>query len=103
MLALDPTLPRLRMVARARRAHDLLDAVLQQTRDCADAAELSGLRAEAKRRLADRRHDAHLAEQQLDLASRMWQLSDACHPASGEAQAIDHVLRHVRAAEDRTQ
>jgi tetratricopeptide (TPR) repeat protein len=104
VLALDPTMPRLRIVARTRRAHDLLAAVLQQTSGCAAGDPLPALRTEAGRRVnRPPRADAHIAEQQLDLASRIWQASSECHASTGEAAAIDQVLQRVRATEDARQ
>jgi hypothetical protein len=99
--ALDPTLPRLRLVVRTRRAHELLNAVLQETGACAGSEALTELRRDASRRLGSQRDsDAHVAEQQLDLASRIWNASAGCRASTSEATAIDRVLQRVRAAGD---
>jgi tetratricopeptide (TPR) repeat protein len=104
VLALDPTMPRLRIVARTRRAHDLLTAVLQQTSGCEAGDPLPALRTEAGRRVNRAPGaDARIAEQQLGLASRIWQASSECHASTGEAAAIDQVLQRVRGAEDARQ
>ena len=101
VLALDPTLPRLKLVARTRRAQDLLEAVLQLTGACETDAALSALRTDATQRIQVRSHsDAHLAELQIDLASRIWHASAGCRASTGEARAVDRILQHVHAAED---
>ena len=101
VLALDPMLPRLRLVARTRRARDLLHAVMQLTRACDTDDVLSALRADATHRFwVQSQSDAHLAELQIDLASRIWHASAGCRASTGEAQAIEQVLQHVHAAED---
>jgi tetratricopeptide (TPR) repeat protein len=104
VLALDPTLPRLGLVARTRRARALLDSVLHLTRSCETVDVLSALRAEATHRSQARSpSDAHLAEVQIDLASRIWEASTGCRASTGEAQAIEQVLQHVHATEAASQ
>jgi tetratricopeptide (TPR) repeat protein len=102
VLALDPTLPRLRLVTRTRRARQVLGAVLEQTRGC--LAEVSGqpgeLAAEAAERLRRRAQaDAEAAEDDLELAARMWAASPGCQGNSPEAVALAQVLERVQVME----
>lgn len=92
VLALDPELPRLGILARTRRARLLLDAVLAGTAACATPSpELIAHRAEATR---DRKHagDAARAERELVLAEELWQMSPACHQDDVESRAIEQIL-----------
>lgn len=102
VLALDPTLPGLRLVTRTRRARGLLSAVLEQTRACREHPDtppgLASARDEAARRLRrPARGDAEVAEEELALASQIWSASAACHGSDAEARAIAQVLQRVEA------
>lgn len=99
VLALDPTLPRLRLVTRTRRARLVLAAVVEQTRGCAgDAA--AGVWKQAAARLRRRaRADAEAAEQEMALAAQLWSAAaPACQTSSTEARAIARVLQRIDAA-----
>ena len=104
VLALDPTLPGLRLVSRTSRARNLLAAVSREIGRCTPRAELpSGFSAdwtEASRRLRrTARADAEAAEHELDLSARLWAARPACHPETIEARAITQVLERVKAWE----
>jgi hypothetical protein len=97
VLAIDPTLPNLTLVARTRRARTLLRAVVDQSSRCApvDTAD-ADLRSAATRRLRARaRTDAEAAEEELSLAVRLWAASPACHGPDVESQALAQVLYRV--------
>jgi tetratricopeptide (TPR) repeat protein len=98
ILALDPTLPGLRLVTRTRRARLVLSDTLEQTRRCAATtdAEAETLARAAARRLRQRaRPNAESAEEELELASRLWSRFEPCHDATPAARALTHVLRRV--------
>lgn len=101
ILALDPTLPRLGLVARTRRAFLLLSAVLHQTERCAVGSANTELRAATQAGRAHarrtRRADAEAAEESLALAGRIWALAPGCHDDSPEARALAQVLERTRA------
>ena len=97
VLLLDPTLPRLGIVARTRRARLLLNAVLARTEACHEQSpELNGLRREASKR-GRPATDAERAERELLLASQIW-LAAPCHGEDIESRAIVEVLDHLREA-----
>lgn len=102
VLVLDPTLPRLGIVARTRRARVLLNAVLTRTEGCREhSPELDSVRGEALKRqrpLAD----AERAERELVLASQIWHAAPACHGEDAESRAIADVLDRVRQAGSQT-
>ena len=97
VLILDPTLARLGIVARTRRARLLLDAVLAQTARCADGPELTSLRREVMK-VRKGAADAEGAERELALAARIWSASPACHSDAAESRAIAEVLQHLNDA-----
>lgn len=108
VLALDPTLPRLRLVERTRRARRVLAAVVDQTAECADDADeqsaLASLRAEAQRRLRRRAvADAEVAEEDLRVASRLWAAAPGCHDETSNARAIAQVLQRVESSAEEPQ
>lgn len=103
VLALDPTLPRLRLVTRTRRSRQVLAAVFNHTRACLDQGppDILSARGEAARRLRRRiGADAEAAEQELALAARLWSDSPACHGSSPEARALAQVLQRVNVPEE---
>ena len=101
VLALDPTLPRLRLVTRTRRARLVLAAVVDEARRCRDSHPsgdapdwqdaTSRLRRPAPR-------SAEAAEAEMALAARLWAAAPACHASSPEARAIAQVLQRIDAA-----
>jgi tetratricopeptide (TPR) repeat protein len=101
VLALDPTLPRLRLATRTRRARLLLAAVLEQTRACRDAPppEIAEARADAGRRIRRRApRTAEAADEEIALAARLWTAAPQCRASTPEAQAIAQVLQRVESA-----
>ena len=102
VLAMDPTLPRLRLVARTARARLVLDAVIAQTNGCPnESAELALMRREAAGRV--RRpigSDAERAEAELALAERIWTTASACSRASADARALTQILERVAASSE---
>jgi tetratricopeptide (TPR) repeat protein len=103
VLALDPTLPRLRLVTRTRRARLVLAAVVEHTRACSPDVPATG--DDARRRAATRlrrpaRADAEAAEQDLALAARLWTAAPACHDSGPEGRAIAQVLQRIEAASE---
>jgi tetratricopeptide (TPR) repeat protein len=101
VLALDPTLPRLRLVTRTRRARLLLAAVVEQTRACFDSPEGETARdwKDATTRLRGRAPaTAEAADQEMALAARLWAAVPACHASSPEARAIQQVLQRIEPA-----
>jgi Flp pilus assembly protein TadD len=101
VLALDPTLPRLRLVTRARRARLLLAAVLEQTRACQDESqpEVAPARDSAERRVRRRAPTtADAADQEIALAARLWSAASACHGSTAEARALAQVLQRIEPA-----
>jgi tetratricopeptide (TPR) repeat protein len=101
VLALDPTLPRLRLVTRARRARLLLAAVLEQTRACKDdpQPEIARARDDAERRVRRRAPTtADAADQEMALAARLWGAAPACHGSTPEALALAQVLQRIEPA-----
>jgi tetratricopeptide (TPR) repeat protein len=102
VLALDPTLPRLRLVTRTRRARLLLAAVLQQTRGCEDDSQPDVARArdDAERRVRRRAPTtADAADQEIALAARLWAANPACHASTPQARALAQVLQRIEPAE----
>jgi tetratricopeptide (TPR) repeat protein len=98
VLLLDPTLPRLGIVARTRRARLLLNAVLARTEACrGQSAELTALRREAVK-VGRPGNDAARAERELVLASQIWRAAPACHGQDTESRAIGEVLAHLEDA-----
>lgn len=101
VLALDPTLPRLGLVTRTRRAFLVLSEVLQQTERCGLESANTELRAVSQagraRARRTRRADAEAAEESLALAGRIWALAPGCHDDSPEARALAQVLERTRA------
>jgi tetratricopeptide (TPR) repeat protein len=101
VLALDPTLPRLRLVTRTRRARLLLAAVVEQTRVCHDSPEGESARDwkdAASRARGPAPATAEAADQEIALAARLWAAVPACHASSPEARAIQQVLQQIEAA-----
>jgi tetratricopeptide (TPR) repeat protein len=99
ILALDPTLPRLGLVTRTRRARLLLEQVVESTKACADEPAVKTLRETGRERLRTRaRADAEAAEEDLALAAKIWAAAPACQAASLDARAIGQVLQRVTAA-----
>ena len=99
ILALDPTLPRLGLVTRTRRARLLLAQVIEGTQDCDDDPQVKALRSQARQRTRVRpRADAEAAEEDLALAAKIWAAAPACHASSLDARAIGQVLQRVTAA-----
>lgn len=99
VLALDPTLPRLGLVTRTRRARLLLEQVVEGTRPCEGDPTVRALRLDAERRLRSRqRADAEAADEELAAAGRLWSAAPACQAGSIEARAIGQVLQRVGAA-----
>lgn len=99
VLALDPSLPGLGLVARTRRARLLLSGVLEQTACHAETEEWTALTKGARASLRrSARRDAEAAEQHLDFAARIWNLASACDPTSAEAQALAQVIQRMPAS-----
>jgi tetratricopeptide (TPR) repeat protein len=101
VLALDPTLPRLRLVTRTRRARLVLEAALEQTRAC----EPDGPPSEARRLAIVRlrrpaRADAEAAEQDLTLAQQLWAAAPACHDSGPDARALGQILQRIDATRE---
>jgi len=95
VLALDPALPRLGMVARTRRARLLLSAVVARTSKCAPALpEVTRLRHEASRG-GRGAADAARAERELTLAAGLWSAAAACHGEDVESRAIAEILERL--------
>ncbi len=104
VLALDPTLPRLRLVTRMQRARLVLAAVVEQTRACHDSAQGEAATAwdDATARL--RRPapgNAEAADQDMALAARLWDAAAACHSASPDARAVAQVIQRIEGATER--
>ena len=97
VLALDPTLPGLRLVTRTRRARAVLAAAVEQTRRCDVTEEpIAVLREDAARRLRrPARTDAEAAEEELALAQRLWAAAEGCRPDTPDARALSEVLGRV--------
>jgi tetratricopeptide (TPR) repeat protein len=98
VLALDPTLPRLRLVTRTRRARLLLAAALEQTRACEDDSQpdVALAREDAERRVRRRAPTtADAADQEIALAERIWTAASACHGSTPEALALAQVLQRI--------
>jgi tetratricopeptide (TPR) repeat protein len=101
VLALDPTLPRLRLATRANRARVLLAHVLEHTRACRenDDTEMARDRAEAERRRRRRAPGtAETADQEIALAARLWKAAPACHGVTAEARALAQVLEGIESS-----
>jgi tetratricopeptide (TPR) repeat protein len=101
VLALDPTLPRLRLVERTRRARAVLDVVVTEIGACdvLSATHREDLRARAEPFLRAVR-DAEAAEDALRVAAELWQEVPPCHDATPEARAIGRVLQTVALGQD---
>jgi tetratricopeptide (TPR) repeat protein len=99
ILALDPTLPELRLVTRTRRARELLAAVAAHVRACADATaapEDAALMVDVDRQLRRRAAvDAAAAEEELALAVRVWNELPPCQTRTPEGRALAQVVRRV--------
>lgn len=102
VLALDPTLPRLRLVTRTRRARLVLAAVVEQTQACAadDAASGELRRVAATLLRPSARADAEVAEQALAIAAQLWTALPACRGTDVEARAIAQVIQRIEAASE---
>ncbi len=102
VLALDPTLPRLRLPERTQRARAILTAVVQHLAACdaTDEEQARRMRDLAAPHLRRGVQDAEVAEQALRLASDLWDAEPACHDGTPEARALDRVLRVVQDAQD---
>lgn len=101
VLALDPMLPRLRMVERTRRARQVLEAVASETRPCLDEGDEGRalLREAARHRARRATASAERAEQEIDLALRLWTAAPACRGESPEARALAAVMERLVPAE----
>lgn len=98
VLALDPTLPNLRLVTRTRRARLVLSTAVAQTESCETSGEpeVQTLRKQASARLRQRvRTDAEAAEEDLALSVRLWSAASGCRSEGVEAQALTQVLQRV--------
>lgn len=98
VLALDPTLPSLRLPTRTRRSRALLAAVVAQIAPCASGMPtgVEAARAEAAKRLQRRAAaDADAAEREQALAVALWTAAPGCHSEAPEAQAIAQVVARV--------
>jgi tetratricopeptide (TPR) repeat protein len=98
VLALDPTLPRLRLATRTHRARLVLAAVLEQTRACEHDHQPDGVRAreEAERRVRRRAPaTAEAADREIALAARIWAAAPGCHATTPEALALAQVLQRI--------
>ena len=98
ILRLDPTLPDLRLVTRTRRARIVLQAVVEQTQRCAKSGlpDAEPLARAATRRLRQRaRATAESAEEDLEIAARLWAAYGSCHEATPEGRALTYVLERV--------
>ena len=103
VLALDPTLPRLGLVERTRRARRILAAAVEHIASCAaiEEAQVAPLRQRALERAArPAAADAQVAEDDLQLAADLWAAAPACHDATPAARALTQVLRAVAAARE---
>lgn len=99
VLALDPTLPRLGLVTRTRRARLLLRQVVEGTRACESDPAVKALRDVARQRTRSSvRADAEAADADLALAARLWAAAPACHASSPDARAIGQVLQRITSA-----
>jgi tetratricopeptide (TPR) repeat protein len=101
VLALDPTLPRLRLATRANRARVLLAQVLEHTRACKqnDDTEMARDRADAESRMRRRAPlTAEAADQDIALATRLWKAAPACQGSTAEARAIAQVLQRIESS-----
>lgn len=99
-LALDPTLPGLRLAERNRRAARLLAAVWSHVGSCVEARDdLRDLATLTRAELERRSRRAGDAEDQLALAGQLWNAAASCQGSSPEQQAIARVLRAVAAHE----
>jgi hypothetical protein len=102
VLALDPTLPRLRLVTRTRRARQVLAAVLALARPCVEAAPSASpdLVTDTTRRLRrPMRANAETAEEDLALAVRLWTLAEPCRVDTPETRALEQVFAHLAAVD----
>lgn len=105
LLSLDPRLRRLSSAERQRRSAALLSAVLAEFDACAsgaaDAPALSAIQpaVDAARRMAGaaRRRVApgDAAEDNLDLAMQIWSSTRAACPATGDASAVEILMRRL--------
>ena len=99
ILALDPTLPGLRLVTRTRRARLVLQAAVAAARAClavTPSAEVAAAVDHADRRLRQRvATTAESAEQDLATASALWKQFEPCHATTVEGQALTRVLERV--------
>jgi tetratricopeptide (TPR) repeat protein len=96
VLALDPSLPRLGILARTRRARLLLGAVLTRTAGCGPKTpQVDRIRQEANRN-ARRTADAARAERELALAGELWGMSPACHGDDVESRALAEILERLK-------
>ena len=99
ILALDPTLPGLRLGTRTRRARLVLQAVLAEVHECvgnAPATEARSSLEDAAKRVRERAPaSAEQAEHDLETADALWKLFATCHEKTVEAQALTRVLEHV--------
>ncbi len=103
VLALDPTLPRLGLVTRIRRARGVLVATVAHSRGCREdaAPEAVKLRNEAEAHLRRRAAtDAEAAERELALASRLWSAAEACRAQTPEARAVTEILGRIAVEPD---
>lgn len=103
VLALDPTLPRLGLVTRIRRARGVLVAAVAHSRGCTDdeAPGAVALRKEAETRLRRRAAtDAEAAEGELALAARLWSAAETCRASTPEARALTEILARVAVEPD---
>ena len=96
VLALDPTLPGLRLTTRTRRARDLLAAVVEQTAACDTTSAAAAERRVAEGRLREPRpRTSEAADDEFALAVSLWSAAAACRSGGAEAEAITEVLARV--------
>ncbi len=103
VLALDPTLPRLGLVTRIRRARGVLAAAVAHSRGCIEdtAPDAVTLRTEAEAHLRRRAAtDAEAAERELALAARLWNASADCRAKTPEALAVTEILGRIAVEPD---
>lgn len=94
-LALDPMLPGLRLRERTRRTHLLLAAVVAQTSMCKVEGRPFDLVQLAESQLAAAVSAADAAEDQLQIAERLWRAAAGCRATSGDSRSIARVLAAI--------
>ena len=96
VLALDPTLPNLRLTTRARRARELLRAIVAGTSGCDADLTVADVRRAAQARLRQRGAlTPAAAEGDLTLGLQLWTAAAGCRSDDPDARAVTEVLDHV--------